>query len=139
MDENPIENVQGAADGGWYSAEAATFGDRMAGAREAMGLSQGDLARRLGVKAKTVSAWEEDIAEPRANRLQMMAGVLNVSIMWLLTGEGDGLDGPLTGSEMPADLRQALADMGALRAEMKLLSEKMARLEKRLRKGLEQA
>lgn len=138
MDENNPDAGATQPDEGWYSAEAATFGDRMAGAREALGLSQADLARKLGVKSKTILAWEEDLAEPRANRLQMMAGVMNVSIMWLLTGEGDGLDGPQASAEMPADLRQALADMRALRAEMKQLTEKMARLEKRLRKGLEQ-
>ncbi|MGV6811618.1 MAG: helix-turn-helix domain-containing protein [Brevirhabdus sp.] len=124
---------------GWFSNDSATFGDRMAGAREVLGLSQADLARKLGVKAKTVLAWEEDLAEPRANRLQIMAGVLNVSIMWLLTGEGEGLDGPHSSAEMPADLRQALADLRALRAEMKQLTEKMGAVEKRLRKGLEQS
>ncbi|MEZ5913851.1 MAG: helix-turn-helix transcriptional regulator, partial [Paracoccaceae bacterium] len=33
----------------WYSEEAATFGDRLAAAREAAGLSQAELAQRLGV------------------------------------------------------------------------------------------
>jgi len=122
---------------GWFSNDSATFGDRMAGAREALGLSQSDLARKLGVKAKTVLAWEEDLAEPRANRLQMMAGILNVSIMWLLTGEGDGLDGPQSAAELPSDLRQALVDLRALRVEMKQMTEKMGALEKRLRKGLD--
>jgi len=72
----------------WYGAETATFGDRLAGAREAAGLSQEELATRLGVRLETLIGWEEDAADPRANRLQMLAGMLNVSLMWLLTGEG---------------------------------------------------
>jgi ribosome-binding protein aMBF1 (putative translation factor) len=68
---------------GWYDADTTTFGDRMTGAREAAGLSQAELAKRLGVKVKTIRAWENDRSEPRANRLQMLAGILGVSIMWL--------------------------------------------------------
>ena len=44
----------------WYSEEQATFGDRVAGARDAVGLSQAELARKLGIKLKTLRAWEED-------------------------------------------------------------------------------
>lgn len=43
----------------WFSEEIATFGDRLAGAREALGVSQEDMARRLGVKLKTVVSWEK--------------------------------------------------------------------------------
>jgi len=34
----------------WFSEEAATFGDRLAAAREDAGLSQKALAERLGVR-----------------------------------------------------------------------------------------
>ena len=81
----------------WFSNEAATFGDRLSAAREAAGLTQEDLAARLGVRMTTLQAWEDDGAEPRGNRLQMLAGMLNVSLMWLMSGEGDGLDGPASG------------------------------------------
>ena len=85
--------TDGASD--WYGPETATFGDRVAGAREAAGMTQSQLARLLGVKKSTLIGWEDDISEPRANKLQMMAGLLNVSIMWLLTGEGDGTANPV--------------------------------------------
>ena len=53
-------------------------------------MSQSKLAKRLGVKLKTLKGWENDVSEPRANKLSMMAGMLNVSLLWLLSGEGDG-------------------------------------------------
>ena len=45
---------------------------------------QAAIARRLGIKVETVNKWENDLAEPRANKLQMLAGILNVSLTWLL-------------------------------------------------------
>jgi len=122
--------------GGWYDAETSTFGDRMTGAREAAGLSQADLARRLGVKAKTIRGWENDMAEPRANRLQMLAGLLGVSIMWLLNGKGDGIDGPEQVAEVPDDLAEILKDLRTMRVEQTRIAERTARLEKRLRVAL---
>ncbi len=117
----------------WFSNDAATFGDRVAWAREALGLTQSDLARRLGVKLKTLEGWESDTAEPRANRLQMLAGLLNVSISWLLTGEGDGPDP--ADIDMPFDrsLEHVLAEMRALRTRLLQDAERIAVLEKAVR------
>jgi transcriptional regulator with XRE-family HTH domain len=119
----------------WYSDETATFGDRLAGAREAVGLGQEELARRLGIKLKTVVAWENDWSEPRANKLQMVAGLLNVSIRWLLTGEGVGPEDPDAG-DIEGDLNQLLLDLRQVRQEHARLGEQMGRLEKRLRQTL---
>ena len=77
-------------DDDYYSDDAATFGDRLAAAREALGLSQAQLASRSGVRLSTIQNWEGDRSEPRANKLQMIAGILNVSMIWLLTGQGEG-------------------------------------------------
>lgn len=122
----------------WYSDEIATFGDRVAGARETLGLSQNDLAKRLGVKLKTVRSWEEDLAEPRANKLQMLAGVLNVSIMWLLTGEGDGLDAPSEEAVLPSDVRALLTEVRQVKTEMTAMADRLGLLEKRLRATLKE-
>ena len=97
---------------GWYDADTATLGDRITGAREAAGLSQTELARRLGVRLATIRAWEDDQADPRANKLQMLAGLLGVSIMWLLTGKGDGLDSPAQNAPLPDDLLAQLREGG---------------------------
>ncbi len=122
-----------AETGNWYAADVATFGDRLAGAREAAGLSQEDLAQRLGVRLTTVQAWEEDMAEPRGNRLQMLAGMLNVSLSWLLTAEGDGLSTPDAPAALAPAAEQALGELQRLRAQVSALAEELGQLEKRLR------
>jgi transcriptional regulator with XRE-family HTH domain len=122
----------------WYGPDAATFGDRLAGAREAAGMTQAQLARRLGVKKATIADWENDLSEPRANRLSMMAGMINVSIMWLLTGEGEGMEAPLEEGEANLELADAVAELRAIRGEMRASAERAARLEKKLRLMLEQ-
>ncbi|MFY0690969.1 MAG: helix-turn-helix domain-containing protein [Paracoccaceae bacterium] len=126
-------------DTAYFSNESATFGDRVHAAREAVGLTQKDLARKLGVKLKTVQAWEEDLAEPRANKLQMMAGLMNVSLMWLLNGEGDGLDGPVEDDAMPGDVSDILMELRRTRSEFSRLAEQLGTLEKRLQKTLRAA
>jgi transcriptional regulator with XRE-family HTH domain len=114
----------------WYSSDMATFGDRLVGAREALGLSQRDLAHRLGVRTETLKGWEEDRTEPRSNRLQILAGILNVSIRWLLTGEGEGVSAPAAGSR--AEFRDLATEMRGLRDDMARASERLSRLERRL-------
>jgi transcriptional regulator with XRE-family HTH domain len=120
----------------WYSAETATFGDRVAGAREALGIGQPELARRLGIKVKTLRDWENDLAEPRANKLQMLAGILGVSLMWLLNGEGDGVEAPRAGAEANDQIRDLLLELRAVQAEIDRGAERLARVEKRLRQML---
>lgn len=117
----------------WYGPDTATFGDRVAGARDATGMSQAQLSHRLGVKKATLIAWEEDRSEPRANRLSMMAGLLNVSIVWLLTGEGDGTSGPEGEVVAAPDFAEVLAELRAIRADMRRNTERTGRLEKKLR------
>ena len=117
---------------GWFGADTATLGDRIAGAREAAGLTQAGLARGLGVRLATVQAWEDDRAEPRANKLQMAAGLLNVSVGWLLTGGGDGPDGPPEGRTRTNEARAALAELRRLRGELGAIASRLGRTEARL-------
>jgi len=118
----------------WYSDTQATLGDRLSAAREAAGLSQSSLAARLGVRLKTLRGWENDLAEPRANRLQMLAAMLGVSLRWLLTGEGEGVAPPLNEEQARDEtLQRALADLRRMRAEMLAMNERLGLMEKRLR------
>ncbi|MCK8462732.1 helix-turn-helix domain-containing protein [Aliiroseovarius sp. S1339] len=124
-------------DDDWFSEEAATFGDRLAGAREAVGLTQVDLARRIGVKIKTLRGWEEDLNEPRANKLQMLSGILNVSLRWLLTGEGAGVSEPATSADELPEVRDLLLEIRDIKSQMTRSADQLGRLEKRMRKRLE--
>ncbi|MGH1330846.1 MAG: helix-turn-helix domain-containing protein [Paracoccaceae bacterium] len=131
-DPNAIESSD------WYAEGNATFGDRLVGAREAAGMSARDLARRLGIKDKTLRNWEEDIAEPRANKLQMLSGVLNVSMRWLLSGAGEGVDAPDEAEQISPELEGLLLELRALKVQMVQGSEKLARLEKALRRVMKE-
>ena len=120
----------------WYGPDTATFGDRVAAAREASGMSQKQLARRLGVKIGTVRGWEDDPSEPRANKLSMMAGLLNVSIMWLLTGEGDGVAAPVDETPIAPDINALLVEIRDLKTQIGAAADRLGRLEKSLRTKL---
>lgn len=120
----------------WYGPDTATFGDRLAAAREVADMTQAELARRLGVRVATLRAWEDDLSEPRANRLSMMAGLLNVSMMWLINGQGEGLEAPLEETTLPPTAHQLLNELRELRTDLAARVEKMGRLEKKLRIAL---
>ena len=47
-------------------------------------MTQKLVAKRLGTKLVTLKSWEQDMAEPRANRLSMLAGLLGVSVARVL-------------------------------------------------------
>lgn len=121
-----------AFDTNWYSNDAATFGDRIAAAREARQMSQKLLAKRLGVALKTIESWEDDASEPRANKLQTLSGILGVSIPWLLTGEGAGVV-QLPEDDVSAGIAGVLAEMRVLRTDMQRSSDRLALIEKRLK------
>ncbi len=83
--ENAIARLRETGDGD-------TLGGRIWRARDATGLSTKELASKLGVRNDTISSWERDRAEPRANRLFMLAGVLGVTPAWLMAGIGRAPD-----------------------------------------------
>lgn len=122
----------------WYGPETATFGDRLAAARESAEITQAELARRLGVRVATLRSWENDLSEPRANRLSMTAGLLNVSMMWLINGQGEGLDAPLETETLPSSAHDILRELRDLRTDMMARVEQMGRLEKKLRTALKE-
>ena len=117
----------------WYGPDAATFGDRVAAARESAGMSQGQLARRIGVKKSTLVGWEQDLSEPRANKLSMLSGLLNVSMNWLLTGQGDDLSAP-SEDTLGDDMAAIARELRALREDLRAQAERAGRLEKALRR-----
>jgi transcriptional regulator with XRE-family HTH domain len=88
------------------------FGERLRNAREATGMSEKRMANRIGVKTATVKKWENGELEPRANRVQMIASLLNVPLLWLLAG---GQQVPVSTGDAsdPQLLRQKIAEVNA--------------------------
>lgn len=114
-----------------YSDAAATFGDRIVAAREARGYSVARLAEKIGVREETLEDWENDRSEPRANKMMILAGALNVSIVWLMTGDGEGLPRPLDGLE-PVQVENLLVEVREIATLQNALTERLRRLERRL-------
>lgn len=69
--------------------DADTLGGRLSRTRESKGLSIPHVARRVGVKPKTIQEWESDRSEPSVEHLKLVVGVLDVSMVWLLHGVGE--------------------------------------------------
>jgi len=120
----------------WYGPETATFGDRLSAAIEKSGMTQKLVAKRLGIKVATLKLWEQDISEPRANRLSMLAGLLGVSIMWLLHGEGDGVEHSDNETQVTPEINDLLFEVRALQTGLLSSADKLAKLEKQLRSKL---
>jgi transcriptional regulator with XRE-family HTH domain len=60
------------------------FGERLASARERMGLSQVQLAEKLGVSQKVITYWERNEVALRSDQLTAIAAAVNVTTEELL-------------------------------------------------------
>ncbi len=63
-----------------------TLGERIAYYRGALGLSQGELAEKLGVSRQAVSKWETDAGLPDLDRLIALSGLYNITLDELVKG-----------------------------------------------------
>ncbi len=68
-----------------------TTSSRIAAAREAKGLNQSELARKVDVSPQSVQAWESARTFPRNPKIKQLSEVLGVSVSYLM-GETDPLD-----------------------------------------------
>ncbi len=69
--------------------DADTLGGRLSRTRESKGLAISVVARRVGVKPKTIQEWESDRSEPSVEHLALIERVLDVNLVWLLHGVGE--------------------------------------------------
>jgi len=106
-----------------------TLGERICKARDALGLSTAQLARRLGIKTSTLQGWESDRSEPRSNKLVLLAGVLNVSPTWLLVGRGSA---PMQDESVPADLDSMRLALDRVHRQALSLADEIERLKSRI-------
>ncbi len=76
-----------------------TIHQRIKIARENKGLSQTDLASLINVSPQAVNQWErDDGTTPRQSKINQVAEVLGVSEMWLLYGDRNLAEPPLSSS-----------------------------------------
>jgi transcriptional regulator with XRE-family HTH domain len=66
--------------------QAGSIGERIRRARKNAGLSQVDLARRIGVSQPAIATWESGVHDPRRVVLARLAEALSISLEWLAAG-----------------------------------------------------
>ena len=116
-----------------FSESVATFGDRLTAARIASGMSVETLATNLGVDVSKVNDWENNRDEPRANRIQMIAGMLNISVVWLISGESNGTTNVEDGHQRPESVNEALGVAAEVKAALLAALDRIESLERRLK------
>ena len=70
-----------------YSTAMSTLGDRIKEARVRCGLSQSELARRIGVRSQTINQWEHNKKKPSRDNVVRLVQVTQSSLSWLLYGK----------------------------------------------------
>ena len=108
-----------------------TLGGRVFQAREAAGMTVAQVINQLGVRKATYMAWEADRSEPRANRLVALAGILNVSPTYLLSGLGLAMPRPTKHQQIIDELRLNIEQLEqTLKAANKMLTRVKAQVKK---------
>lgn len=93
---------------------------RIAEARKAAGLTQTEVARRLGIRPQSVQAWESGVSAPRARRLTELAQVLEVPEAFFFGPNDEGEISPTTDSPMVRKARHLGDEIVALASSGKL-------------------
>ncbi len=77
--------------------------------REGLGLGQGELAARLGVKPDSLSRWEKGGRTPAYENLAKIASQFpDLNMVWLLTGQGETFTGAAPDKIPQGDVRAEL-------------------------------
>lgn len=63
-----------------------TLADRIRRYRVVAGLSQAQLAEKMGVKPSSVAQWELDQTRPASHRFPLLSEILGVSVPFLMSG-----------------------------------------------------
>lgn len=78
-----------------------SLGDKLLDLRKKSGLSQEDVAEKLGVSRQTISKWETDQTVPELIKVKLLSQLYNVSYDYLINGSN--LSGDVTSIEMIVD------------------------------------
>jgi transcriptional regulator with XRE-family HTH domain len=69
---------------------ADSFPERLRRLRRERDWSQGQLAQKIGIDTQRISKYERGLSSPPLDLLVQIAGVLEVSLDYLLTGKANG-------------------------------------------------
>ena len=70
-----------------------TFGEMIAALRKEQGMTQLELAEKMGVTDKAVSKWERDLSFPDVASLPKLAGIFGLSVDALIQAKGETREG----------------------------------------------
>ncbi len=84
-----------------------SIGERIKQARKASGLTQTELAKKVGIGQDRVARWEKGVIAPASNHLTMLAHVFNCTTDWLL-GLVDSQQASLAEEALSADERRLI-------------------------------
>ena len=86
LDGYDASNIRVGSKAEPYNGEHETTGERLARLREARGLRQVEVARRLNLSQTAVHAWEYGFSHPRWEHIEPLARILGCSVSLLVTG-----------------------------------------------------
>ena len=103
-----------------------TFGSKVASLRKEKGMTQLELAQKMGVTDKAVSKWERDLSLPDVSSLPRLAEVLDVSVEELLqakTARSEGETSVKIASFIDLALKAVALAMGVAVAVLAFLGQ----------------
>ncbi|WP_294440736.1 helix-turn-helix domain-containing protein [uncultured Slackia sp.] len=103
-----------------------TFGGKVASLRKEKGMTQLELAQKMGVTDKAVSKWERDLSLPDVSSLPRLAEVLDVSVEELLqakTARSEGETSAKIASFIDLALKAVALAMGVAVAVLAFLGQ----------------
>lgn len=77
--------------------EKQTFGEMITALRKEKGMTQLELADKMGITDKAVSKWERDLSFPDVGAIPRLADIFNVSVNELMQGRVDMQKGTKSG------------------------------------------
>ena len=104
-----------------------TFGTMIAALRKEQGMTQLDLAEKMGVTDKAVSKWERDLSFPDVNSLPKLAEIFHVSVDELMQvktdAKGNGEEKQKTAEIVDLALKGVALAMGVAVVVLSILNE----------------
>lgn len=91
------------------------FSERLRTLRDRAGLTQAEIADKLGLTSRAVGAWESGRARPRLDKMSQLADLFGVTVSDLM---GEGSEVPLTGAPTGLVPLIATSHMGELEDDL---------------------